>query len=313
MRARLTGATILMLALAGHAATLTLLPEVVVRGAQVRLVEIAAAEGTAEELARVETAIIAPAPAPGERRVISRGLLDLRLRQYGLGAALLRGAESVTVTRAAQTVTGDTVLATAETWLRGQIAPAADEELLLTPPKALAPLVLPDGVLAWECRENSMASGATRTVQVSATVDGAPAWRGSLTFRMQRTALVLIARQALGRGDALEPRQVVAERRDITGLRGSALRDPAEVIGLRLRTALSPGAILTADALEPIPVVLRNSTVSVRAERGALTILLAGIACEDGAIGQIIRVRNPQSHLEFTAEVLPSGDVRLVW
>jgi flagella basal body P-ring formation protein FlgA len=52
------------------------------------------------------------------------------------------------------------------------------------------------------------------------------------------------------------------------------------------------------------PLVRRGQDMEVVATSGALTVTLNGIALNDAASGESVRVRNPDSKKEFVAQVV---------
>jgi len=68
--------------------------------------------------------------------------------------------------------------------------------------------------------------------------------------------------------------------------------------------ALREGEMVTAAVLAPPVLVERGEPVTVHCTTGAMLIKLAGTAMDDGAVGQVIRVRNEASRELFWAEVI---------
>jgi flagella basal body P-ring formation protein FlgA len=79
--------------------------------------------------------------------------------------------------------------------------------------------------------------------------------------------------------------------------------------GMRARKALRAGDLLCAGDMEPKPPVSRGEQVVVHSSAGLVTVVSKGIAEQDGAIGDRLRVRNPSSGEHYLALVTAEGEV----
>ena len=67
--------------------------------------------------------------------------------------------------------------------------------------------------------------------------------------------------------------------------------------------AVPPNRLLTWRDLAARPIVRRGHVVEVFAQSGPVSVSLKGMAMQDGARNETIRIRNLQSNREFTAQV----------
>jgi flagellar basal body P-ring formation protein FlgA len=67
--------------------------------------------------------------------------------------------------------------------------------------------------------------------------------------------------------------------------------------------AVPPNRLLTWRDLAARPIVRRGQVVEVFAQSGPVSVSLKGMAMQDGARNETIRIRNLQSNREFTAQV----------
>ena len=74
--------------------------------------------------------------------------------------------------------------------------------------------------------------------------------------------------------------------------------------------AVPPNRLLTWRDLAARPIVRRGQVVEVLAQSGPVSVSLKGMAMQDGARNETIRIRNLQSNREFTAQV--TGESRAV-
>ncbi len=297
------------------APTVTVSERASVTGVQIVLGEIAAVQGTDEEAARLMRIVLAPAPIPGQRFSLTPAMIRVKLRQFGFDpdALTLTCPPAVEITRRAVTINGRALVAAADSWLRERLVAAIGEELVLTALSTPPDTATADGVVTILCAPAGSETSAQRTVQVMAHVDGAVAWRGAITFRLQRFMPVLVAQRAVAAHAILNAEDVALRRCEVTTRVGAALTDLAVLVGQRTSRALRVGDVLTADVIEVVPVVRRNQDVMVVAHCGEMVIRLRAVACQNGGLGATITVRNPQSHHEFSARVIGPGEVEVVW
>lgn len=92
-------------------------------------------------------------------------------------------------------------------------------------------------------------------------------------------------------------------------VRYDALRD-RDVVGasddldLIYTRSVPSGRLLTWRDVGRRPLVRRGQLIEVAASDGALVVTLRGIALADAGRGEIVRVRNPDSRKEFSAQVV---------
>ncbi|MFD0857555.1 flagellar basal body P-ring formation chaperone FlgA [Roseovarius aquimarinus] len=126
-------------------------------------------------------------------------------------------------------------------------------------------------------------------------LDGAPgAVRAATPGAAQPDTRALILARSLARGTILAPGDLVLGEVPAAG-QGDLLRDPAEAVGRRLRSNLGAGQALLPRHLEHDWAVTAGAPVTIVARHGAASIEAAGIALENGQIGQEIRAENANS------------------
>lgn len=115
---------------------------------------------------------------------------------------------------------------------------------------------------------------------------------------------VWVARSVLQRGDSIAGADIARARRDMLTihepLADFSSGDPA----LELAEPVAAGAPLLARYIVLRPVIHRGQTVNALVEDGALSVVMKVEALEDGAPGQIVRARNPQSLRDIRGKVL---------
>ncbi len=138
-----------------------------------------------------------------------------------------------------------------------------------------------------------------------------PGWKIHVTVHIRRFDTVLVARHSLPRGSLLGPGDVMAVRRDVSGLTGGYFRRVEEIRSMVARRSLRKGRVLTPAVVTPPRLVKRGQLVTILARAGNLTIRVKGKALGDGRRGDTIRVRNARSKRELQATVVDFGTVQV--
>ncbi|MBD3669478.1 MAG: flagellar basal body P-ring formation protein FlgA [Gammaproteobacteria bacterium] len=136
-------------------------------------------------------------------------------------------------------------------------------------------------------------------------------WTIYVSAQIRQLAKVLVAVQHLRRGAVLQQQDFTLKEMDINRLRYGYFTDFNDVSGKRLKRHLNRGAVLTPAAIAVTKLVKRGERVTIVAETDGIAIHAAGEALEDGAMGDIIRVRNLNSKKEIEARVDGPGRVRV--
>ena len=181
----------------------------------------------------------------------------------------------------------------------------------------LAARFLPEGELTLEWARPRPAAAAT------------PAALEILSFPTALAPQLVLRVRAAGEGVAVEHNLIVRAQlwRDGYALREPAAREEsvqtnalevvrfdalrdrdvvtaAEDLDLVYVRSVPAGRLLTWRDVGRRPLVRRGQMIEVAATDGALTVTLRAIALADGGRGEVVRVRNPDSRKEFSAQVV---------
>lgn len=151
-----------------------------------------------------------------------------------------------------------------------------------------------------------------RALFVDIMVDGSPFRTVTVqsTISVEAPAPRLI--RDVQRGELIREDMVDWQYVRLTDLRAPLLT-PEGMRGVRARSLIKAGSVLTQNEVELVPVVERNRPVVVTAKNGPLTIRLKGVSLDEGGIGEYVRVRNPDSREIFLARIGEDGDVVLAF
>lgn len=122
---------------------------------------------------------------------------------------------------------------------------------------------------------------------------------------------VWVARSTLSRGLPLRESELARERRDILLLREAPAEFEPGQANLEVNEPVAAGVPLLARSIRPRPVIHRGQTVAAVLEDGALAISLKVEAMEDGAAGQVIRIRNPLTRRDLRGKIVSERKIQV--
>jgi flagella basal body P-ring formation protein FlgA len=303
-------------AAAGPGVTLRLPAEVTVQGPELTLGDLARIEGDPALARRVQRVSLGAAPLPGGSLRLDPDHLVLRLRQAQIDPAAVRVAapDRVTVVRAFQPLSGETVLETARqaALARLQAVDPAGGPWALVPIGRPADVRLPTGTLALLAEvHDGPPPRLVVPVTVTVRVDDQDVRTLALAFRVVRRQPVLVAARALEPRSTLGPEDFRVEERPETELPPGALHAAVGVEDLEVTRALRPGDVVTDRVLRPRILVRRGEAVTLVVEGPGFRITARGVMAEDGRRGDLVRVTNATSKREVSGRVEAAGLVRV--
>ncbi len=127
------------------------------------------------------------------------------------------------------------------------------------------------------------------------------AWQAPVQARVWKD--VWTARSPLKPGQLFSETDVVRARRDVLTLREPPLDVAEPESTLEIAEQVQVGAPLYARSVRARPVIRRGQIVEAQLHDNGMIISLKVEALENGAPGQLVRVRNPQSRKEFRGKI----------
>ncbi len=317
--------------------------QVTVTGAVVTLGDVLVLRGADPELAaRLEAAPLAARFGPaGAPLVVTHAQIVRRLEELGvnLGQVLVAGALECEVTHApaadapgaadepgapadalrAEATAVDAAGRTLADVLRAETAAefarlggtldlvferAGAELLELTSPP-------------WEFAVSSRAAAerlGLREFRVVIRRDGRVQRTATLTAQVRLARPVVVAARPLSVGNIVRRDDVRLETRVSDEGLPEGLGRIEEVVGQQVRRLVPVGAVVTPDVLRSVPLVQRSRPVTVLSETGGVRVRVTGVALDDGAYGEAVRVRlgdARNSRQTLRGVVMGLGTVRL--
>jgi flagella basal body P-ring formation protein FlgA len=112
-------------------------------------------------------------------------------------------------------------------------------------------------------------------------------------------------------GDIIYDNMLAEQPADKADGPGPFVRTRAGLIGKMARRTLLPGVAVPDAAIDNQRLVVNGGDVELVYSQGGLTIVAAGSALQDGAAGDVIKVRNSDSGVTVTGTIQSDGTVRV--
>jgi flagella basal body P-ring formation protein FlgA len=161
-----------------------------------------------------------------------------------------------------------------------------------------------------EVLEYPTVPSASMLVRCRVLADGIAAAESSLVLRATLWRDVWVARQPLVNGATFDAAEMDTRRVDLFRERDAlpaAVGDRSYV----LTRGVNAGRVLTWRDITRRPLVRKGNIVEVSAGDGQLLITMKALAMENGAQGDTVTVRNPESRKDFAAMVVDENRVQV--
>jgi len=127
------------------------------------------------------------------------------------------------------------------------------------------------------------------------------AWQVPLQARVWRD--VPVAHSPLPRGQLLRDADLVLERRDVLTRHEACIPFPVTDDWMETVASVEAGSPIWTRLVRARPVLRRGQLVAALFREGSLSITLKVETLEDGALGQMVRVRNPKTRRELYGKI----------
>jgi flagella basal body P-ring formation protein FlgA len=165
------------------------------------------------------------------------------------------------------------------------------------------------GVTVTDAPSDGLASSFVVRVKVVSAAEVVGEW--PLAVRAQLLQEMWAANGRIERGQPLERSQLAVQKVDVLRDRQpfiSADLDPSTFE--TVQTITSPRLLVRRDVSER-PIVRKGQMVEVVARQGLLAVSMKALALEAGAAGALIKLRNLESHKEFSGQIINESKVQV--
>jgi flagella basal body P-ring formation protein FlgA len=126
-------------------------------------------------------------------------------------------------------------------------------------------------------------------------------WQLFVSARFSQQTDAVLSLRNITLGSLITADMLTMGQADLRLARGSLIKNPASVLGARVKRSLSAGQVVT---LQDLCLVCKGDIVTISGLNKGLEVKTAGIAQMDGILGDQIRVSNKQSNRIVVAEVV---------
>ncbi|MCK5679496.1 flagellar basal body P-ring formation protein FlgA [bacterium] len=146
-------------------------------------------------------------------------------------------------------------------------------------------------------------------VQLGLVLDGGRESRRWFKVRVRGQERVLLAQRDLSRGEPVRRIDFVSQLVDCQSLKHEVLNYISPTMVYQLTCNLKAGAPLPAKRLKSFRMIKRGELVHVALDLGGVKVSTRGVAMGNGALQDIITVKNPSSKKYYQARVVAPGEV----
>jgi flagella basal body P-ring formation protein FlgA len=145
---------------------------------------------------------------------------------------------------------------------------------------------------------------------VTVSCEGSSPWRLFVPVRATQQIQVVVAIRPIQRDELIAADDVALEWRASTSLPYQYATRIDDVVGHSLRRSILAGAVLAPAALERQKLVDRGAIVTLTTNLGSVSVKAEGVALEQGAEGQRIRLKTAAGRV-IEGTVVASNEVRV--
>jgi flagella basal body P-ring formation protein FlgA len=248
---------------------------------------------------------LADSPALGQTLTLSRAQIQASLLQVApdLATTPWQGSDRIRITRRTRLLDeSDLRLMLVDALQKEYVRDNAELELRFARP--WASINVPDEALDIRIIDvpiSGISANFIARFELRSGKELVGTWQAVLQARLWKD--VLVAADALKRGQIIQPSNFKTERRDTLAIRDALSTFSDDKGALELTDSLAVGTPLVQRMIRLHPVVHRGDFVEGMVQDGILSINLKVEVLEEGAPGQTIRVRNPLTKRELRGKV----------
>lgn len=285
-----------------------------VRGAEVRIADLADVLPVGATALQIGEMVFARAPVPGHTRTVTRTEVLQALVAGGQPANrfVFKGPTDVTVQGLTVDLPAQEIADAATAVLLSVLAADGNPDVETEIVTRLRHLPAPPGRHSQELQarvRDGKAGAASAIVDVAVLVDG-EVWKTlPVQFRLTRYHRVLKTVGAVRAGTPLGPDNLAVSREKATETTGYYVHSLDEVAGMIARRNLQHGQLLTLGDMALPALIRRGEVVTVVMTRGRIRVTVKAVANHDAARGEVVTLTNLQSRAQLTGVAAAPGTV----
>lgn len=141
--------------------------------------------------------------------------------------------------------------------------------------------------------------------------NGVGGWSVRIPANLQLFDHVVVAATSIPMGTQLTGKELTEQEMDVALQYRGYYRDINEVRGFVTRRPIPAGQVLSPITVNPANLVNKGETVAILAEAPGITIRSLGVAMMDGAMGDVIQVKNTKSNKVVEGRISAPGQIKV--
>jgi len=301
---------VLLLFQVAFAAEVVLKNDVKVSGEKVFLKDVADIRGAPAEVQLLSDIFITSSPPPCRERTLSKKRVAERivrfLEENGISFKEIKvtGPSLVRVSRPCVRIDRERIKEAVIGFFRRNYP---NYEVLSVSAPSVA---IPYGRFKERISLDSLGERYAR-VKYEILVDDVPVKKYWLPVRIDRKVDAVVAAQDIPKGKIISPKDVKEEKLPSSKVRGGAI-SLKSVLGKVAKRDIRAGEVIKERDLEPNFVVRKGRPVRIIYEANGIHIELPAIALENGAVGDIIKVKNVSTGKVLVCKVVGENTVKFL-
>ena len=309
--------TIAVVAGAFAQVSVELRPKAVAMSENLRLEDIAYIQSIDKKLEQAVAKVeVGRAPAVGSKRFFAKTDLQTILEGAGVDVSkiTLTGSEKIEVTRKSITVNGEEILAVAKDYVLSNM-PWDESQAVLEQGRMPKDLSVASGKIKYVVDPVYTSDWVGQVIlRVKVLVDEREVESARVCIKIRIYADAFVATGKIQEDQVIEPDNIAAKRIELTRrIATDYASDKENIVGKRVLNTMHPGKVIGRSMLGEPLLVTRDDIVTIQARRGNIVITAQGKAVEQGAKGEIIKVKNVDSNKIVTAKIASSDVVTIVY
>lgn len=146
------------------------------------------------------------------------------------------------------------------------------------------------------------------TLRVACSAAQKP-WAVNISMNLKAFDQVIMTSRPIPKGSKITADMLTRKQSDVTSLRQGYFKEMHHVVGAITKYAVSGNRVLKPGNILPPTLVAKGERVVIKATAAGLSIRTTGIALSNGALGELVRVKNSQTTRIIEGRVSAAGQV----
>ncbi len=270
--------------------------------------------GTEEEVQRVKSIYLTNLPMRAKTKTISRGVVIAVLKRNRITVKGIdfTAPETIKISRETMMVKAKEIQEMARNHLEDVLSVMAGEINVTDVSYQGKDLALPVGELRVEFLPfNNLNLNGPLFVYANLLVDGKLAEKVKIKARVEMYQEVAMATRTIKKGEILTEEDFALERRLVKRANPNLISNLDQLVGKRAKRSIAANTPLQQNMLDLPPIVHKKNRVKIILQSKFLKITAVGVATENGAMGNYIKVMNLDSKKIILAKVVGDNLVKV--